>query len=144
MHKKKDRASVTGDMNYYQMVRYSFGYGAVGTAVLASIDPLCAGLGLSTILLYAGPYTNLKRRHWLNTQIGAIVGALPPIIGAAAKGGFTGMISTESLCVAGLLLFWQFPHFYALNAKNNIEYIRGHYHMLASQSSLRGARWSFY
>ena len=55
MDKKKDRASVTGDMNYYQMVRYSFGYGAVGTAVLAYIDPLCAGLGLTTILLYAGP-----------------------------------------------------------------------------------------
>ena len=143
MDKQKARPSVTGEMNNYQMLKFAAGFGAVGSGLLCSVSPVSALLGVATIGLYAGPYTYLKRRHWVNTQVGAIVGAIPPLIGAAAKGGLAGMLSPESLCVAALLFLWQFPHFYALNVYRNKPYSRSHYHMLASQSSTQGAAWSF-
>jgi protoheme IX farnesyltransferase len=54
----------------------------------AAVNPLCAILAGGNVILYACFYTTLKRMHWLNTWFGAIVGAIPPLIGwAAATGG---------------------------------------------------------
>jgi len=62
-------------------------------------------------------YTRMKRKHWLNTQVGAIVGAIPPLMGYTAASG--GSFGIEGTCVAAMLFFWQFPHYYALAANKN-------------------------
>jgi protoheme IX farnesyltransferase len=63
--------------------------GFLGTAILTMVNPYCAILGLSNIILYAGVYTTMKRTSIYNTWVGAIVGAIPPLIGwVACTGGF--------------------------------------------------------
>jgi heme o synthase len=62
--------------------------GVAGPALLlAYTNPLTALLGLGNIVLYSGVYTALKRRHVVNTWVGAIVGGIPPLMGWAACGG---------------------------------------------------------
>jgi protoheme IX farnesyltransferase len=83
-----------------------------GLGVLwASTNWLAMAISAATILSYALVYTPLKRTTWLATMVGAVPGAAPPLIGAAAASGRVG--------VAGWLLFlilflWQLPHFYAI------------------------------
>jgi len=83
-----------------------------GLGVLwASTNWLATAISAATILSYALVYTPLKRMTWLATMVGAVPGAAPPLIGAAAASGRVG--------VAGWLLFlilflWQLPHFYAI------------------------------
>jgi protoheme IX farnesyltransferase len=64
-----------------------------------------------TLLIYVFAYTPLKRISEINTLVGAIPGALPPLIGAtAARGHF----SVEGWTLFAILAFWQLPHFYAI------------------------------
>jgi len=50
-------------------------------------NSITAMLGLSNIVLYAALYTPLKRKHWFNTWVGAVVGAIPPLMGWSAATG---------------------------------------------------------
>ncbi len=72
---------------------------------------LTAGLGLATILVYAGIYTPMKRRSTWATEVGSISGALPPLLGAAAAGDIA---SSAAWLFAAALFLWQMPHFYAI------------------------------
>merc|ERR1711885_127795 len=85
----------------------------IGPALLSTmVDPLAGAIALSTIVLYAGCYTPLRVVHPLNTWVGAVVGALPPLIGYSAATG--GIIDAQGLICAGVLYSWQFPQFMAL------------------------------
>ena len=77
------------------------GSGILGTAILATINPTCAILGLSNIVLYSGVYTLMKRQSIYNTWVGAVVGAIPPLIGWVAN---TGSISINALFLAGYIV----------------------------------------
>ena len=70
-----------------------------------------AGLALFTLLTYLFVYTPLKKRSWLSTAVGAIPGAMPPLIGFAAA---SGALPMEAWALAAILFLWQFPHFYAI------------------------------
>jgi protoheme IX farnesyltransferase len=73
--------------------------------------PLPALIGVLAALLYLLAYTPMKRYSWLNTPLGAIPGALPPLIGwAAASGG----LQTGAWVLFAVLFLWQHPHFYAI------------------------------
>lgn len=74
---------------------------------------LPALLSLLATALYLFLYTPMKRRSWLNTPLGAIPGAVPPLIGwsAAAAGGRLG---AGAWILAAILFLWQHPHFYAI------------------------------
>lgn len=74
-------------------------------------NPLTALLGLFTLASYLFVYTPLKRRTPHSTTIGAIPGAMPPVIGfAAARGDLT----IEAAALFAILFLWQFPHFYSI------------------------------
>jgi protoheme IX farnesyltransferase len=61
---------------------FALGCGVAGTSLLwFGANPVAAMLAGGNILLYVGIYTPLKRIHWLNTWVGAVVGAIPPMIG---------------------------------------------------------------
>ncbi len=101
------------------------GLGLAWLTLLANLT--AAALGALTFALYLGVYTPLKRVSTLNTVVGAVPGALPPLIGWAA--------ATDTLAGAGLTLFalqffWQIPHFLAIAWLYREDYARAGYQML--------------
>ncbi len=92
-----------------------------------SINLLTAVLGAVTIALYVLVYTPLKVRTPQNTLVGAVVGAIPPLMGwTAATGDFAGPAWT----LAAILFCWQMPHFLALAWLYREDYARGGFRML--------------
>ena len=75
------------------------------------VNLLTCILSLSTIVLYLFFYTPLKRKSWLNTSIGAIPGAIPPLGGWTAA---TNSLEWGGIAVFLILFFWQHPHFYSI------------------------------
>jgi len=90
-------------------------------------NPLTSTLGAINLGLYAFIYTPLKRRHHICTWVGAIVGAIPPIMGYTAV---TNFIDPSALILAGILFSWQFPHFNALSWNLRADYEKANYKVM--------------
>lgn len=91
-----------------------------GSLLLRSLYQLPATLGLLTIILYNLVYTPLKKVNYLAVLPGALVGALPPLIGWTAAGG---RLNDPAILFLFMLLFlWQVPHFWMLVIKYHNEY----------------------
>ena len=102
--------------------------GYIGLAILAMLVNLAAaGLALLTLLIYIFAYTPLKTRTSLNTLVGAICGAIPPMIGWV---GAAGSLDYGAWVLALLLFVWQIPHFLALAWLYRKDYERGGFAML--------------
>lgn len=105
--------------------------GVVGTAWLAwLVNPLTAALGLVTLLSYVLVYTPLKRRTPLCTLVGALPGAIPPMMGFAA---FDNAIGPAAWSLFAILFAWQMPHFYGLALLYREDYARGGFAMLPTR-----------
>lgn len=89
---------------------------------------LSAGLGLLTSLGYLFAYTPLKRKHPICTTVGAIPGAMPPLIGFAAASSHLGI---DAWVLFSILFLWQFPHFHAIAWMYREDYERAGVKMLA-------------
>lgn len=99
--------------------------GLIYLAVL--VNPLTSVVGAVTSISYLFIYTPLKRVTWLNTLIGAIPGALPPLMGwTAARNELSG----EGWALFAILAFWQIPHFMAIAWLYKEEYARAGFVML--------------
>ncbi|XP_067128453.1 protoheme IX farnesyltransferase, mitochondrial [Centruroides vittatus] len=94
----------------------------------SGINELTAALGAINLVLYTSVYTPLKRYSILNTWVGSIVGAIPPVMGWAAC---TGSIDPGALIMAAILYSWQFPHFNALSWNLRQDYSRAGYRMMS-------------
>lgn len=93
---------------------------AGGVALLAAgTNALCLMLGVLALALYVFAYTPLKRRTPWSLPIGALAGALPPLMGGAA---LTGTLDGAPLWTAAWVFAWQFPHFLSLAAARRAEY----------------------
>ena len=101
--------------------------GVSGVTMLYTINPLASALALFNLVLYTSVYTPMKQKQPLNTWVGAIVGAVPPMIGWAAS---TGGLEAGSWVLGALLAFWQMPHFMALSYSLKDDYHRGGFRML--------------
>lgn len=100
-----------------------------GVACLALFaNALSAGLAAATILFYLLVYTPLKRVTSLNTVIGAVPGALPPLIGWTAA---RGSIDAEGLTLFAILFLWQMPHFLAIAWLYREDYANAGFRMLS-------------
>ncbi len=91
------------------------------------INLLTAFISLLTCFLYIVIYTPLKRMSWLNTTVGAIPGALPPMGGWTAA---TGEVDYGAWVLFTILFLWQHPHFYAIGWLYKEDYKKGGYQML--------------
>jgi heme o synthase len=85
-------------------------------------------LGACTVSTYVLLYTPLKRVSWLNTAVGAIPGALPPVMGWTAVRGH---LSAEAGALFGILALWQLPHFMAIAWIYRDEYAQAGFKMLS-------------
>jgi len=99
--------------------------GATWLALAANL--LAAVVALATSILYLGVYTPLKTRTTLATAIGAIPGALPPLIGWAAA---RGSLSIGAWVLFAIVFFWQFPHFMSIAWMYRDDYARAGIRML--------------
>ena len=110
--------------------------------LFARVNPLAALFTLLTILSYLGWYTPAKRWSRWSTEIGALAGAFPPLIGWAAG---EGRVTALGWILFGLLFFWQVPHFMAVAWTYRRDYSAVHFPMLPvlDASGVWVARWSF-
>jgi protoheme IX farnesyltransferase len=100
----------------------------IGAAwLLLAVNWLAALVAVATSVLYLGLYTPLKTRTTLSTAVGAIPGALPPLIGWAAA---RGSLSLGAWVLFAILFFWQFPHFMAIAWIYREDYARAGIQML--------------
>jgi heme o synthase len=91
------------------------------------VNLLTGVLGAATLISYLFIYTPLKRKTWWNTAVGAIPGALPPLMGwTAARGDLSG----EGWALFAILFFWQIPHFLAIAWLYRDEYAKAGFVML--------------
>ena len=128
MRRTQDRPLPSGRMTPETVLITGGACAALGLVYLAwFVNPLTALLGATTLVFYLFIYTPLKRVTTLNTAIGAIPGALPPLMGWTAA---RGAISGEGWSLFAILFFWQLPHFLAIAWMYRDDYARGGFVML--------------
>ncbi|CAI5759902.1 unnamed protein product [Candida verbasci] len=132
------RPVVRGLISPKQAYKFASLTGTLGCLTLwFGVNPTVAILGFSNIILYAWIYTSMKRKSILNTWVGAIVGAIPPLMGWAAS---SSLMHPGAWCLAGLLYAWQFPHFNALSHNIADQYKSAGYVMTAAENPKLNAR----
>lgn len=120
MARTKDRPMPAGRMTTGQGLVLGLIMGMAGTSLLVKLNPETGYLSVFSILLYAFAYTPLKQKSPIAVFVGAIPGALPPLIGyIAAIGGQSEIGYVPVDYQIALILFliqfvWQFPHFWAI------------------------------
>ncbi|GFR43671.1 hypothetical protein Agub_g4779, partial [Astrephomene gubernaculifera] len=129
MSRTRNRPLPAGRMGRLHAVAFAAVCGAAGIWVLHDkTNDLTAALGAANILLYAAVYTPLKQITIANTWVGAVVGAIPPLMGWASAAG---ELDAGAIVLAAALFFWQMPHFLALAWMCKADYTAGGFRMLS-------------
>lgn len=130
MKRTRNRPIPSGAISPASALSYGTTLVMLGTIVLAyEVNLLTALLGLMSAFLYVLVYTPLKRITWMNTLVGAVPGALPPVGGWAAA---TGEIGLGAWVLFAILFFWQLPHFYSIAWLYRKDYQQAGFKMLPS------------
>lgn len=128
MHRTRGRPVASGRLSKTITLVVGIVLGYAGFALLVgTVNTLAGGLALLNIVVYVGIYTPLKPLSTLNTLLGAVCGAIPPMIGWAAA---TGDLEVAAWMIGALLFVWQLPHFFALAWLYRDDYRRGGHKML--------------
>lgn len=130
MARTRSRAIPAGRINPVHALVYGLLLSATGcTLLFFGSNALAALLTVLTVASYVLLYTPLKQLTTWNTIVGAIPGALPPLIGWAAA---EGSIGTLGWLLFAILFFWQMPHFYAIAWNHRKDYAQGGFVMLSN------------
>jgi protoheme IX farnesyltransferase len=128
MRRTERRPIPSGRVGSRSALYFGLAVSALGFADLAlGTNLLAAWLGLFTLLSYLLIYTPLKQVSPVCTAIGAVPGAMPPLIGFAAAHR---SLTAPAYALAAILFVWQFPHFYAIAWMYRDDYARGGMRML--------------
>jgi protoheme IX farnesyltransferase len=128
MHRTRRRPMADGRLQSGEGLAFAAGMSLGGLVILAAgVNLLAAGVALATLVSYAAVYTPLKRRTSFSTVVGALPGALPPVIGWAAA---TGTLSRGGWVLFGIVFLWQLPHFLAIAWIYRDDYARAGFPML--------------
>jgi protoheme IX farnesyltransferase len=123
MRRTQKRPMPNGRLSPILGYTLGFSFGVIGICwLLLAVNTLTAMLAFITLVLYVCVYTPLKRHTAWNTFIGAIPGAMPPLLGYAAAAN---ALPLEAWLLAGLLFLWQFPHFFAIAWMYREDYRQG-------------------
>lgn len=133
MSRTKNRPLPTGRMSITRALFLSISAGIIGISGLGLLNYTAAILGFIALILYAFCYTPLKSRSTLCVFVGAIPGALPPMIGYVAA---TGELGVEACALFAVQFMWQFPHFWAIAWLAHDDYSKVNYKMLPFNSGL--------
>jgi protoheme IX farnesyltransferase len=123
MHRTRERPLAAGRVAPRAALVLGLGMGALSVPLfLLGANALAAGLAIAAYVGYVWIYTPLKRRTSDALVVGAVPGAMPPLIGWAAA---TGRIELPGLVLFALLFVWQLPHFLAIALYLREDYARG-------------------
>ena len=129
MHRTRTRPLPAGRMTPRAALVFSSAIALLGTLYLGvAVNWLTAALGAFTLTSYIFVYTPLKRVSTICTLIGAIPGAIPPLMGWTAA---TNTLAAGGWIVFGILFLWQLPHFMAISWMYRDDYARGGFAMLS-------------
>jgi heme o synthase len=133
MHRTRTRPIPAGRMAPFQALVLGAALSVFGVAYLAIVcNALSAVLAAITIVIYIFAYTPLKRASTANTVVGAIPGAIPPMIGwAAARGD----IGAGAWSLFAIVFLWQMPHFFAIAWMCREDYSRAGFRMISTDDS---------
>ena len=130
MHRTRSRPVPAGRMRPRDAVILGAALSIFGVIYLAFVcNALSAALAAITIIIYIFAYTPLKRVSTSNTALGAVPGALPPMIGWAAA---RGTLNAGAWMLFAILFFWQLPHFFAIAWMYRDDYARAGFQMISS------------
>ncbi len=122
MRRTRSRPLPAGRLGVAESRWFGVTLSVVGILELAwQVNLLSAGVAALTLVSYVLVYTPLKVRTSLSTLVGAVPGALPPVIGWAAA---TNTITLPALVLFGIVFFWQMPHFLAIAWLHREDYAR--------------------
>jgi protoheme IX farnesyltransferase len=140
MHRTRRRPIPTGRVTANGALGFGVALSAAGFAELCiGVNVLSGLLALFTLASYLFVYTPLKRISPLSTTIGAIPGAMPPLIGYAAA---CGHLDFDAGILYAILFLWQFPHFYAIAWMYREDYARAGIRMLpVVEDSVDSTAW---
>ena len=134
MRRTMNRPLPSGRLAPTEVLVFGLCAAAVGCTYLAiTVNAETAVLTGITFVLYAGVYTPLKRVTSLCTTVGAVPGALPPVLGWLAAGG---RWDIGAFALFAVLFLWQFPHFFAIAWLHRDDYCRAGLRMLPAGKSL--------
>ncbi len=152
MKRTEDRPLPAGRMTTGQALILSVFMGIAGTLILVELNFIAGLLSVFSIFLYAFVYTPLKQKSPIAVWVGAIPGALPPLIGyyAAFKSAGFGLayaeVSEQAIVITPLVLFtiqffWQFPHFWAIAWVSDDDYKRAGFRLLPTTRKDKLSAW---
>ena len=142
MRRTRTRPIPAGRMPPLQALVLGVALSVFGVAYLAiACNALSAALTAITVAIYIFAYTPLKRASTANTAVGAVPGAIPPMIGWAAA---CGNIGAGAWALFAIVFLWQLPHFFAIAWMYREDYSRAGFRMISSddQSGERSASQS--
>jgi protoheme IX farnesyltransferase len=140
MRRTQRRPVASGRMRPATAAWFGLLLSAAGAAYLVlAVNAIAGFLAVFTLTSYLFIYTPLKRRTTLCTLVGAIPGAMPPLIGwAAATGSLT---NANAWILYAVLFFWQFPHFMAIAWMYREDYDRAGYSILPAEGEFGFLTW---
>jgi protoheme IX farnesyltransferase len=128
MRRTAQRPLPSGKMSAPRALAFGVALSVAGFLELwLGVNLLSGLIGAFTLGSYLFLYTPMKQRTWWSTTVGAVPGAMPPMIGYAAAAG---ALSRESWVLFAILFLWQFPHFYAIAWMYREDYARAGIRML--------------
>lgn len=137
MHRTQKRPLPSGRLNPGEVLFLGSFCSVAGVLYLSwTVNLLTALIAGLTVSIYLYLYTPLKKVSALCVSVGAVAGALPPVMGWTAA---TGRLSIEPLVLFGILFFWQFPHFLSLAWLYKEDYASAGLHMLPNLGQNDGA-----
>ena len=128
MHRTSGRPLPSGRLLAGRALAFGIVLSVAGFVELwLGVNLLSGLIGAFTLASYLFLYTPMKQRTWWSTTVGAVPGAMPPMIGYAAAAG---CITRESWVLFAILFLWQFPHFYSIAWMYKEDYARAGIRML--------------
>jgi protoheme IX farnesyltransferase len=128
MHRTAGRPLPSGRLTAGRALAFGIALSVTGFVELwLGVNLLSGLIGAFTLASYLFLYTPMKQRTWWSTTVGAVPGAMPPMIGYAAAAG---VITRESWVLFAILFLWQFPHFYSIAWMYKEDYARAGIRML--------------
>lgn len=138
MTRTKDRPLPSGRLALDVALAFGVALAVLGTMVLLSlVNPLTALLGLFALLSYVLWYTPMKAKSSLALYVGAIPGAMPPVLGYV---GVSGQLTWAAVALFAVMFVWQVPHFLAITIFRRDEYANAGLMVMSVEQGLERTR----
>ncbi len=137
MTRTRNRPLPAGRLSPDVALGFGLALAVVSVPMLFMVNVAAALLGLAALVSYVAIYTPLKRHTHLALLVGAVPGAIPPLLGWATV---TGTVGLGGLLLFGVLFLWQIPHFAAISIFRAEDYGRAGLQVVSVQQGERAAR----